>query len=117
MGAQIVNQCGKLGITYSQPLDIGDWKCKSPALKKRADVAHIGEWRDTRADPAKNFAFGERKAFSQLSQSRAPEKRRQKQTVGLKRMADLYQGARQIVDGLQRIKADGQIVLSLAGLE
>ena len=78
-------------------------------MQKRAELAHIGERRDARRRAALDLAFSRGKCLAQFAEAGAADQRRQQQTVGLERAADLDQRAGQIIYKLQRQAGDNQI--------
>ncbi len=90
-------------------IDVGHRQRKARALQQSAELAQIGERRDPRRHAAFHFAFGGGEGLPQLGQRLAAEERREKQSVGFERAANLHENARQIVDELQRQRRDDEI--------
>ena len=99
---QIPHQIDRGVVARGQPVGVNDRQGEAGALQKSAEVAHIGEWSNPRTDPARDLGFGDQKRVAQLAERVSAEHRGEKQAVGLESVADLDQGAGQVVDVVKR---------------
>ncbi|MEI9888381.1 MAG: hypothetical protein WDN08_18140 [Rhizomicrobium sp.] len=50
--AQVADQLHEIAVTHHRPLDVGDRQGEAGALQQPAEIAHVAERRDARADAA-----------------------------------------------------------------
>ena len=90
------------GVRHPDKIAISDRKGEASALQQAAEFADVGKGRDARGSSAEHFVFRQKPGFAQFFQRFTCEQRGEQQPVGLQRPVDLNEGARQIVDELQR---------------
>ena len=72
----------RIGVAHRDALDVRHRQGETRPLQQRAEIAHIGEGRDARADAAFDLRLGGGEGLAQLGQGRAAEHAGEEQAVG-----------------------------------
>lgn len=101
-GGAKIPQHGEAGtVPYIQPLDIYDGQCKPGSLQKAGAIPGGRERRDAGRDATAQCEFRVGQALAQRGQCGQDRHAGQQQAIRFERMADLQQGAGQIVHPVQ----------------